>query len=29
MLHKVEVLKQPDGIHTLFRALFAFGTKLV
>jgi ubiquinone/menaquinone biosynthesis C-methylase UbiE len=29
MLHKVEVLKQPDGIHTLFRALFAFGTRPV
>ena len=25
MLRKVQVLKQPDGIHTLFRALFAVG----
>lgn len=27
MLRKVQVLKQPDGIHTLFRALFAVGRK--
>jgi hypothetical protein len=25
MLRKVQVLKQSDGIHTLFRALFAVG----
>jgi ubiquinone/menaquinone biosynthesis C-methylase UbiE len=25
MLRKVQILKQPDGIHTLFRALFAVG----
>jgi hypothetical protein len=27
MLHKVRVLKQADGIHTLFRAFCAVGTK--
>ncbi|MFQ5804710.1 MAG: class I SAM-dependent methyltransferase [Candidatus Methylomirabilales bacterium] len=27
MLRKVQVLKQPDGIHTLFRALFAVGRR--
>jgi ubiquinone/menaquinone biosynthesis C-methylase UbiE len=27
MLRKVQVLKQSDGIHTLFRALFAVGRK--
>ena len=27
MLHKVEVLRQSDGIHTLFRAFCAVGTK--
>ena len=29
MLHKVRVLKQADGIHTLFRAFCAVGTKPV
>lgn len=29
MLHKVRVLKQSDGIHTVFRALYAVGTKPV
>ena len=27
MLHKVQVLKQADGIHTLFRVFCAVGTK--
>ena len=27
MLHRVRVLRQSDGIHTLFRALCAMGTK--
>ena len=27
MLHKVRVLKQADGIHTLLRAFCAVGTK--
>lgn len=29
MLHKVQVLKQSDGIHAVFRALYAVGTKPV
>jgi ubiquinone/menaquinone biosynthesis C-methylase UbiE len=27
LLRRAQALKQPDGIHTLFRALFAVGTK--
>ena len=27
MLHKVRALKQSDGIHAVFRALYAVGTK--
>jgi hypothetical protein len=27
MLRKVQVLKQSDGIHTLFRVLFALADK--
>jgi len=29
LLHQAQALKQPDGIHTRFRALYAFGTKPV